>query len=50
MLGPQVRHVYKRFNSVIDGEVPLVIIEMRDYGMMNGEKVLKAALSAIEGK
>ncbi len=50
MLGPQVRHVYKRFNSVINGEVPLVIIEMRDYGTMNGEKVLKAALSAIEGK
>lgn len=44
MLGPQVRHVFNRLKDVTRGEIPIVIIDMRDYGMMNGEKVLKAAI------
>lgn len=48
MLGPQVRHelngLKKRYGDII----PIEIIEMRDYGMMNGEKVLNAALNLLE--
>lgn len=47
MLGPQVRHVFNKLNEIVKGKIPVVIIDMRDYGMMNGEKVLKAALDII---
>ena len=31
-------------------ETPIEVIEMRDYGMMNGEKVLEAAIKVIDAK
>lgn len=46
MLGPQVRHVEKKLKSVTT--TPVEVINMRDYGMMNGEKVLDAALKILE--
>ena len=45
MLGPQVRHELKGLRTKT--ETP---IEMRDYGMMNGEKVLEAAIKVIDAK
>lgn len=48
MLGPQVRHELKGLKKKYGDIIPIEIIEMRDYGMMNGSKVLKAALSLIE--
>lgn len=47
MLGPQVRHCLKQIKSKVEGKVPVEIIDMRDYGMMNGEKVVKRALEVI---
>ena len=44
-LGPQVRHVEKKLKSVTT--TPVEVINMRDYGMMNGEKVLDAALKIL---
>lgn len=46
MLGPQVRHTLKQLQSNSSG-TPVALIEMKDYGMMNGEKVLEAALKII---
>ncbi|MFX3618537.1 MAG: PTS sugar transporter subunit IIB [Sporolactobacillus sp.] len=46
MLGPQVRFMLNSFKDKLD--IPVEIINMQDYGMMNGENVLKAALSSIE--
>lgn len=48
MLGPQVRHELKGLKKRYEDIIPIEIIEMRDYGMMNGSKVLNAALSLIE--
>lgn len=48
MLGPQVRHVFNKLNEATGGEIPVVIIDMRDYGMMNGEKVLNAAIESMK--
>lgn len=46
LLGPQVGYqdteVKKKYP-----EIPVTVIEMLDYGMMNGEKVLKSALSLV---
>ena len=40
MLGPQVRFQEK----------PIAVIDMKDYGMMNGKKVLDEAIQLIESK
>lgn len=45
MLGPQVRHMEKRLRELTS--TPIEVINMRDYGMMNGEKVLDAALKIL---
>ncbi len=49
LLGPQVRHHIKLLQEKANG-VPVSIIDMRDYGLMNGEKVLETALKMIENK
>ena len=45
MLGPQVRYLEGQFKKDLD--IPVDVINMQDYGLMNGEKVLKASLKAI---
>lgn len=46
MLGPQVRFMLSQFQQKVD--IPVEVINMQDYGMMNGEKVLKEALTSID--
>ncbi len=46
MLGPQVRHMLKKMQGASNG-VPVEVINMRDYGTMNGENVLNAALKVL---
>jgi PTS system cellobiose-specific IIB component len=48
MLGPQVRYMLPTFQAKV--KIPVEVINMRDYGLMNGEKVLDEALAAIEVK
>lgn len=45
MLGPQVRYLFKSIQAKLD--IPVQVIDMKDYGLMNGEGVLNTALSAI---
>ena len=50
LLGPQVRFMLDKAKSICDPKnIPVEVIPMQDYGMMNGEKVLAAAL-ALAGK
>lgn len=46
MLGPQVRHQLKGLQKAA-GNVPVEVIDMRDYGTMNGANVLKRALQIV---
>ena len=49
LLGPQVRFMQKQFEDIVAGKnIPVAVIDMADYGMMNGEKVLKTALNLID--
>jgi len=49
LLGPQVRFMRAQFEPKVAAKgVPLDIINMQDYGMMNGEKVLDQALSLMK--
>ena len=43
LLGPQVRYDLKKIQAEYP-EKPVEVINMQDYGMMNGEKVLDHAL------
>ena len=46
LLGPQVRYRLKE----VQGELPnnkVEVIDMKDYGMMNGESVLEQALEYL---
>lgn len=48
LLGPQVRFMKSQFEKKLEGkDIPLDVINMSDYGMMNGEKVLATALELI---
>lgn len=44
LLGPQVRYVLKNAQDVVGDKAPLAVTDMRDYGTMNGAKVLDTAL------
>lgn len=49
LLGPQVRFMKAQFEKKLEPKgIPLDVINMADYGMMNGEKVLDQALSLIK--
>ena len=48
LIGPQIRYELENVKSLA-GDVPVAAIDMRDYGMMNGPKVLDQALALVEG-
>ncbi|QIL45616.1 PTS sugar transporter subunit IIB [Vagococcus coleopterorum] len=49
LLGPQVRFLKAQFEAkVADQGIPVEVIDMKDYGMMNGEAVLKTAQNLIK--
>lgn len=45
LLGPQVRYMKAQFESKLADQLPVAVIDMKDYGMMNGEAVLDKALA-----
>ncbi|MGE7622869.1 PTS sugar transporter subunit IIB [Viridibacillus sp. NPDC096237] len=48
LLGPQVRYLKGPFEAKYKAKnFPIEVINMSDYGMMNGEKVLQHALNLI---
>ena len=48
LLGPQVRYVLKSMEKMLDGKCPVAVIDMKDYGTMNGSKVLDTALKIYD--
>lgn len=49
LLGPQVRFMYDEFKESLGQKgIPVSVIPIQDYGLMNGEKVLDLALSLME--
>lgn len=45
LLGPQVRHMFEDTKKRVESfDVPVGVIDSVDYGMMDGEKVLKKAI------
>ena len=45
LVGPQIRHAIKQLKEECDRyNIPIEVISTRDYGYMDGEKVLNQAL------
>lgn len=50
LLGPQVRFMESGIKeSLQDQNIPIAVIDSRDYGTMNGANVLKQAMDLING-
>ena len=47
LLGPQIRHMLEDVKKIVAGKCPVEVIDMRDYGMIRGEKVLDKALKLV---
>ena len=45
-LGPQVRYAKEEIQKTV-GSIPVYMIGMKDYGMMNGDSVLEQALEYL---
>lgn len=51
MLGPQVRFLEKEYRTKLEPKgVPVVSINMTDYGMMKGDRVLAQAIKLMDGE
>ena len=47
LLGPQIRHTYKRLYKAYASFVPVIMIDAQAYGRLDGEMVLNQAMEAI---
>lgn len=48
LLGPQVRYKKAEYEEIVEGQdIVVEVVNMQDYGMVNGEKVLQAALDLL---
>lgn len=50
LLGPQVKHLYQETYDAYHSQCSVAVIDKDDYGMMRGDKVLKAALVLMKKK
>jgi len=49
LLGPQIKYRYNDISRQFgDRGIPIAVIDSKDYGMMNGEKVLKSAIKMLK--
>ena len=50
LLGPQMRMKLRECQAKFGNQgIPFMVIDIKDYGRMNGANVLKAALAELEG-
>ncbi|WP_041137791.1 PTS sugar transporter subunit IIB [Beduini massiliensis] len=48
LVGPQIRYKLKELEKKCEGKCPVSMIDMRDYGRMDGEKVLDLAVKLYD--
>ncbi|MFV0381038.1 MAG: PTS sugar transporter subunit IIB [Breznakia sp.] len=48
LIGPQIRHMMPTIEKLVNGVCPIALIDMRNYGTINGEAVLQQALNLIK--
>ncbi|MBA3113253.1 PTS sugar transporter subunit IIB [Salmonella enterica] len=48
LLGPQVRFQKAEIEAIAQGKIPVAVIDMKDYGAMNGKSVLEFAFKLLD--
>jgi cellobiose PTS system EIIB component len=48
LIGPQIRHMINDVKKVVENHCPVAVIDMRDYGMLKGQKILDDALKLAQ--
>ncbi len=48
LLGPQVRFALDACKKIVGDQIPVIVIDSADYGLMNGKAVLEKALSSLK--
>ena len=48
LLGPQVRFQKPTVEKLVNGRIPVEVMDMRLYGTMNGQAILEDALTKIK--
>ena len=48
LLGPQVRFQKPQVDALVKGRVPVEVIDMRQYGIMDGKGILESTLAKIK--
>ena len=48
LLGPQVRFQKPQVEKLTNGNIPVEVIDMRQYGVMHGKGILESTLSKIK--
>lgn len=48
LLGPQVKHIFEMVNEKYGDKIPVLLIDSKDYGELNGERVLKVAIKTYK--
>lgn len=48
LLGPQVRYKKAEYKEAVEGQdIAVEVVDMHDYGLVNGEKILQSALDLL---
>lgn len=47
LLGPQVRFQKPQVDALVNGRIPVEVIDMRLYGTMNGKAILEQVIAKI---
>lgn len=47
LIGPQVRYQKPQVDELVNGRVPVEVIDMKLYGTMNGKAVLEGVLKTL---
>ncbi|MCF0147576.1 MAG: PTS sugar transporter subunit IIB [Clostridium sp.] len=47
LLGPQVRFQKPQVDALVNGRIPVEVIDMRLYGTMNGKAILEGVLKTL---
>lgn len=50
LLGPQIGYMQKKIEKIVDGAIPVKVIDNYDYAIANGEAVLEKAIKLLDNK
>lgn len=48
LIGPQIRYEEGNVKKAVDGRIPVDVIDMKDYGTMNGDAVYSQAVKLMD--